>query len=329
MGIVCPSCRTMLRLPAPGETPPSLIVEAAHADEDEDSHDHDHDHDPDHDHDHDAEESSPFPWKLILGMAVPGIALLVAFGMWLKAHSRPAPPPLVAIPPLRAKEPPSPDAELAKSIPNGGKLLADLEPLVKNFMEAPTMDAALKYVAEPERTKARWLAWLDGKPYEAPGFRGVQSDLAIAENGLVSFAVSTADYEERSVAFHTLGAEPKVDWESWVGWSEMSWKEFRKQRPTEPKWFRVILTQVDYYNFGFIDESKWACYQLISPDGLNSVYGYLPRASALDNEIRPDRPKERVSLIVQLKFPEKAPSDNQVLIEKITGQGWIETKASR
>ena len=46
----------------------------------------------------------------------------------------------------------------------------------------------------------------------------------------------------------------KVDWESWAGWSEISWEKFLSMKPVSEHVFRVTLSAVDYYNFGFADE---------------------------------------------------------------------------
>jgi len=46
----------------------------------------------------------------------------------------------------------------------------------------------------------------------------------------------------------------KVDWESFVGASEMGWPEFKKERPVRPQLFRVFAQFDDYYNYEFSDE---------------------------------------------------------------------------
>jgi hypothetical protein len=139
--------------------------------------------------------------------------------------------------------------------------------------------------------------------------------------GLASVTVRTSDFKNRFIVLQKTGDGFKVDWESWVGWSEMSWKKFRKQRPAEPKLFRVYAKQGKYYNFGFSDDTVWRCYELGSPDGEDVVFGYVRRGSDLDMKMAgvADKP---VGMTLMLRFPENAPSDNQVFIDSIVAEGW-------
>src|SRR5690606_16706531 len=103
---------------------------------------------------------------LMLGMAVPGAILLVAAWFWLKpdtAKSDPAPlpPPLVEEP---AKEA-APAVAAATEMPEGVELLRQVEPVVKAFMEAGTMEEALRFVHDPEVAGERWKKWLGDTPY--------------------------------------------------------------------------------------------------------------------------------------------------------------------
>lgn len=75
-----------------------------------------------------------------------------------------------------------------------------------------------------------------------------------------SITVSGAEFETKQMDFIDGADGLKVDWESWVGWSEMPWDDFLKIKATEPKLVRVMLKWVDYYNFDFSDEKKWRVY---------------------------------------------------------------------
>jgi len=81
---------------------------------------------------------------------------------------------------------------------------------------------------------------------------------------------------------------------------------------------------VDYYNFEFSDERKWQSYQLRSPDGQHVVYGYVKRDSSADKELRPAEKNSGNLVTVSLKFPVGETSKNQVLIEQILADGWVE-----
>jgi hypothetical protein len=165
---------------------------------------------------------------------------------------------------------------------------------------------------------------------EAPGlgeFNSGGSGLTI-RGKLVSLAVKTRDFEDRSIALVDTPQGLKIDWESFAGWSEIAWDKFTSSKPATGHVFRVTLSEVDYYNFDFSDDSKWRSYRLLSPDGETSLYGYAPKDSDLDRRIRPDSESKNIPLTLSLKFPPEAKSDRQVEIERLVTEGWVEEEDS-
>lgn len=254
--------------------------------------------------------------RFILGLVVPAVLLLGLLGWWM-------------MPDEEVEAPPAAPAPTAPPIvENSAKTgILALEEVIKAFLESPSTVELLRQVRDPERIAPKLEAWLAGKAYVAPGFTEIVSSSfdADGESGnLIKAQVRTADYEMREITLVGGQSGFKVDWESWVGWSEMSWDRFQSERPTEGKWFRVSLTQVDYYNFAFKNDLEWASYRLESPDKSVAFYGYVPRTSQLDQEIRPIDKQENVKLLLKLRFPPDQPHGDQVLIEGISGQGWFE-----
>ena len=315
-GVVCPACRIMLRLPAPDdETPPLLTPstggESEELEEIEAGGDDDHGHGP-----------GSGNLKFFLSLAIPALVMLALFAWWMAPDpARPAlAGPLPADLPVSPIDPAAPPA-VAKS------LGLEIELVVKSFLTAPSADEALRHVRNPEATAPKLESWLDGKPYTAPGFREIVGDSVASTDTageIFTVNVRAGDFELREIVVLGTEGNLKVDWESWVGWSDMPWQEFQSKRPVEGKWFRVELSRVQYYNFGFKDESKWVSYRLISPDGSASLYGYVPSISPLDEKIRPVDENGKVKLLLKLKFPPAAASSNQVIIEAVSGQNWVE-----
>ncbi len=119
----------------------------------------------------------------------------------------------------------------------------------------------------------------------------------------------------------------KLDWESFVGYSEMAWGQFKKERPTGAKLFRVFADRGDYWNFEFSEESKFLSVQMLSPDGLTSIHGYCERASSLGQEVESvlSRSQGVQALTLRLAFPEKAESDHCVRILGLVSERWLLT----
>jgi len=317
-GVVCPACRIMLRLPGADDETPPLLTPAAGGESEELE-------EIEEGWDRDDRPRSGGDLKFLLGLAVPALVMLGLFAWWMAPDAAKAPPVnLFPIGPVAL------DADATPALAPKS-LILEIESVVKSFLEAPTPEEALKHVRDPEKTAPKLEAWLAGKTYTAPGFREVAGD-SVAGNdtagGFFTVKVRTGDFEMREIV--VLGSEGnfKVDWESWVGWSEIPWQEFLNKRPVEGKWFRVELSRVQYYNFDFKDETEWVSYRLESPDRSASLFGYVPFASPLDEKIRPADDNASVKLLLKLRFPPDANTNNQVIIDDISGQDWVEMPGS-
>lgn len=207
-------------------------------------------------------------------------------------------------------------------------LAAEAGHLARKFLEASRVEELLPLVRNPEVVESRIREFYPDGKISAAGL----SQFNAGGNGevrgpIISYSVRTRDQDERVMAFVDGPQGLKVDWESWVGWSEISWKEFLAIKPTSARVFRVSLAPVDYYNFEFKDDLKWQSYRLESPDHESAVYGYVEKGSQLDKQIRPASDVKSVLLILSLKFPEGRLSSNQVLIERRVADGWVEENA--
>ena len=180
--------------------------------------------------------------------------------------------------------------------------------------------------SDPAATAPKWDAWLAGETYAPPGFQGIVGDpvtTGVGEGAVSVVQLRNGAYKLREIHLIKRDGRLKVDWDSWAGWSEMSWKEFRAKKPVEPVLFRVQLSGVEYFNFGFSDDREWSSYRLDSRDGMEFLYGYVPRTGDLDQRLRPADPGEKTKWVLKLKFPPDASRDNQVLIDSVVAEGWL------
>ena len=228
----------------------------------------------------------------------------------------------VAIPALAATSPKVVAPLLERS---EAALLAASEPLVKRFLEATTVDDLLPLVRNPPVAEARMRAFYTAGKIEAAGLSQFNSSGSVSiREKFVSLSVLTRDHEEKALALIETPQGLKIDWESWVGWSDISWEKFLSSKPVTGHVFRVTVSAVEYYNFGFANESKWRSYRLISPDGENSLYGYVERGTVLEQRIHLDAETKSLALMLSLKFPVGATTNSQVLIERLVADGWVE-----
>jgi len=309
----------MLRLPGPEDTPGPLVAARSEAAE------------PDHEELHDEGDPSDSgeggtSSRWMATVVVLGLLAATGCAWWLirETHSgqtaQSAPPP-----PPRAETFPAAAGTAAPA-----NLSLEIEAVAKAFLEAPSVAEASRWVRLPEETVPKIEAWLAGEPYKAPGFREISGDYEATSIGgreVFISVVRTGDFAEHKLNLVKEEAGLRVDWESWAGWSELPWDQFMREKPTEPKRFRVLLSESNYYNFSFKDDLQWVCYRLESPDGDKSLFGYAERGAELAARIHPMDGSERRDLLLKLKFPPDAKSDNQVIIDGVTGEGWIDLES--
>lgn len=119
-----------------------------------------------------------------------------------------------------------------------------------------------------------------------------------------------------------------VDWESLTGYGEMSFQEFRTQRPTNPVLMRAYVRLFEYYNFEFSDSKKYLCVKLMSEDGQSSIYAYCERGSALarwiDADLATTGPSGFKGYTMLISFPSGAQSNQCVKLDKVVAQRWLQ-----
>ncbi len=346
-GIVCPSCRRMLRIPAADDTPLPLMASlrrvsgAEPAAEDESrgmklrrrsrrgagSENHSWEQQP-----HLSHSGGMEKWqlRLILISGVSIFILMIGAAFYsMSSHER------FPLQPTKKTETPAQETVIpqAASVPavikrGEAMILAEAAPLAREFLEAKTVNELLPLVRDRTKTESRIRAFYQDGVVEALGLSKFNPRAsAVTKGKQMSVGVTTRDFDERSIVFIDTPEGLKIDWESWVGWSEMPWSEFLAEKPSAGLAFRVTLSLVEYYNFAFADESKWQSYRLESPDQKHSIYGYVKKDSLLNEKIRLNQDIKRKALMLSLKFPPGAADGSQVEIERIITEGWVEEVA--
>lgn len=224
-----------------------------------------------------------------------------------------------------------PDKELEEPIElpkvmqrSEAEFLALAQPIAEAFLTATDIEQILPLVRDRERVKAHILAhYPDGKikPIGLSKFNA--TGRVSYKDTFAAVSVLTPDFERKQLAFIDGEGGLKVDWESWVGWSDMPWDKLIESRPTQPVLVRAMLKWVDYYNFGFADEGKWRSYRLVSPDGEHTLYGYAERNSLLDQRLRPGEQSASVAVTLKIRFPGDGEKHNQAMIEAYVSDGWV------
>lgn len=120
-----------------------------------------------------------------------------------------------------------------------------------------------------------------------------------------------------------------VDWPSAAAFSDVPLARFRADRDTTPRLFRLLAVRDDYFNRAFASDQDWICLRLSDPEREHRFYGYVRKGTpAAESVLKSPIPKARSNtsspVMLRLRFPEYAPSDDQVEIVDFLGMGWIQ-----
>ncbi len=134
----------------------------------------------------------------------------------------------------------------------------------------------------------------------------------------------------------------RLDWESFVGFTAMSMREFREKKPEDGVVMRVVASIDDYFNYEFVDAKRFLSVRLRNADGSDAVNGFceqggrvatafaarLATATAADAAAAKDGSSGAATrtwapIVVKVRFPPKPQSDHCVeLMELMHGQ-WL------
>lgn len=116
-----------------------------------------------------------------------------------------------------------------------------------------------------------------------------------------------------------------LDWESYVGYSEIAWQKLMENRPTAPKKIRAYCKVDDYYNFEFADAQRYLSIRLGSPDGDQQIHGYCERGSEIAKFFESQLAQQEgpPGYTLSISYPGNAQSSQCVIIQKIIAQRWI------
>ena len=240
------------------------------------------------------------------GTASPGDAMLAREGIVLGAENEEG----VLVQELRTADI---DAEVAA-----------MTEAVGRFLGATTVDELLAVTLRDRYQQDRIRDYYRTRELKPKVAKQVASGGRIVKNGdLWATDVIFSDNSRRPITVQRGENGYRVDWESWVGYSEMTWEDIRAARTMTPVVFRVLCSKVEYYNYGFGDEGKWASFRLQSPDREHTLFGYVARRSEEEKRLvrYGDKEGKPRAFMVKIRFAEDSGPD-QVIIDEVLSAGW-------
>ena len=200
-----------------------------------------------------------------------------------------------------------------------------VEAFISEWHSAVSVDEKLKFVRPVEGIREKMEHYYKSFPDSGSKLKTVRgiSNL-VTVSGYIAYSSQTEDYKNHSGLIKYSKDSMLLDWESYVSYSDMTFDELAEKKPTEPVRLRVIATVGNYYNNNFSDETKWKAVKLENLNEENVIYGYVALNSANEQRIFSFGNNEQQSLIVDVFYLPNEENGNQVMIDKVVQNGWLE-----
>ncbi|WP_435894052.1 hypothetical protein [Oceaniferula spumae] len=285
-----------------------------------------------------SEESSPLLWIVggsLLGLSVVGIGAWLVIGSMNKDRTAVTETAEQWVPEETTLTTGDEEVELTEdekktqreiqdSIDAGVNVLTQAEEVVTKFLSAKTVEELEPLVRFPDVAMPKIRKWYQTHPLEPIAVKTVGYGGRVTVKGdMASLAVQLDDYSVRQIALERTPSGYRVDWESWVSWTEMDWEDLFTKRPVEPKEVRVRCSVDTYYNRDFNDDTKWLAVKLINTESDRTLYGYVDRDDPSLMRFVGDLGAGSTAATLKIRYPKDAAADNQVIITEHVMNGWV------
>ena len=134
------------------------------------------------------------------------------------------------------------------------------------------------------------------------------------------------EIQARSVILEDSDSGFLLDWEEFVRYSPMGWKDFIDTKSLVAINFRVRATLDMNSGFAFPDRKKWICVRIDDWKSDDILFGYVAAGTELSQRIQKVLQDEwQKDCVLRIQFPEDAKGGiNQVHILDLINDSWVE-----
>ncbi len=213
---------------------------------------------------------------------------------------------------------------------------AELESAIAKLRSVNSVNQLLPLVRDPERVTPAILAYYDREnpwqPLPATTHL-IQEPPPFADGNYLVAVVELEFFKTIPVSFEKTDKGFMLDWESYVGYGELTWPRFLNSKPEKPTLMRVVMKSgptTNYFDGNYASSRDWHCYQLTDRGADHFLYGYAKPGSEVDLQIKKalfvpgqTNPVKECYAVVRLKYPPRAQNIRQVEILEFLEKGWL------
>ena len=140
------------------------------------------------------------------------------------------------------------------------------------------------------------------------------------------------DLPWQTAVFEDTGDSLLLDWESFVLYADIAWRDFVESESEAPHNFRVKLRRDSYYNYRYDDAERLACFYLQDSTNSATCWAYAPRDSLAANTLERlferqmrfgARPEIKVTLRLRFEKHTDGGSHQQAWIDGVVSDSWF------
>lgn len=211
------------------------------------------------------------------------------------------------------------------------KLVDRIDAVTKAYFDSTSTEELVRHVRHPGRVGPLMSKFYQGRPVftaQVKAMRGVVP-LTLGNRGnFMNVGVVLSNGEKREMIVEIMDSgEPKIDWETLVGYQPMGWTEYVERRPEgESMDFRVVVSSDNFHGYEFGDSSKWACFKLVASGSDEFLFGYVARGGELEgmlNEVIRSNGGKPAPVVLRLSIPVGLQARRGVVIDKVLSARWM------
>lgn len=203
-----------------------------------------------------------------------------------------------------------------------------IEQAVRKFFEAGSVSEKLAYVRDPGRVRPLMNDYYNRQPMPKTKWAGLGWTLPVDEPGYrLGYVQATFEgTPPASLVVEELeNGSFVVDWESFVRYGELDWRDFLKLKPSQPKLFRVIASKADRPSSIIIDRAHETI-EIKHPAEDGTVFATFdtsdPALAPLVEQLQSGKWKD-VPVTLRLCYPGATGDSGAVRVAGVEGKGWL------
>jgi hypothetical protein len=215
---------------------------------------------------------------------------------------------------------------------NANAMMAEATQVLSKYMDTLNWRDRVMYVHEPQRVSKLMEDYYERQQSIDPVMGALMDQGRYRIDGteivLLTYRSARLVGKLEIALRQDLNGKWVVDWESLVGYSEISFKSLAETKPTTPKLIRAYVKLDDYYSDEFSDANKYLSLKLTSPDNENFLNAYCERDSVIGRWVVEDLGSEANSSLVKgytlwVSYPPDAKSSRCLNLVQLAAGRWL------